>query len=172
MQARGCLGPLAIQASGPNSRYSLAGASAACLGPALTPTAPGPAPSQLHSLPAGVTEGARLLSGPAQSCPLIPSHSPPTRAPLAPVTAHGPTCCFPFKGQACFQGQGGCSVNITREPVTEPVTAGPGFQWCSVIYHPCVTGVWTSMLTGPHRARCWAPPGPQPRAEGRCPEEP
>lgn len=75
MQARGCLGPLTIQASGPNSRHSLADASAACLGPAPTPLpAPGPATSQLPSLPAGVTDGARLLSGPAQSCPLIPSH--------------------------------------------------------------------------------------------------
>lgn len=142
-------GPLIIQASGPNSRQT---GWRPCWLPGsmwVLPAAPSPAPSRLV-LPM-VSTGTRAQLGPVP-CP-VPYHSPPrglrwllwlhTGPPAAPHSL----------------GQGGCSVDITREPRS-------AFLWCSVIYQPYVTSIWTSMLTGPHGAWCRAPGGLRPGQSG------
>lgn len=145
------MGPLVIQASGPNSCRT--GWRPCWLHGSILvlPAAPSPAPSEPHSLPAGVTDGVHLCSGPAQPRPLF--LSPPPRIPLAPVAAHGPTCCSPFHGTRWVFSKHHFGARA----------CGP---MGSVIYQLCVTSIWTSMLTGPHGAWGRAPGGLSPGQSG------
>lgn len=146
-------GPLIIQASGPNSRQT---GWRPCWLPGsmwVLPAASSPAPSRLV-LPMVFT-GTQAQLGPVP-CP-VPSHSPPPRTPLAPVAAHGPTCCSPFPGTRWVfsrhhPGAWACvPVALCHLPAVCDQHLDLHAHWPT----------W-GMVQGP-----W---GPQPRAEWRCPE--
>lgn len=154
MQARGCLGPT----HHPSLRPKLPPDWLAPLLAAWVHMGP-PGCSQPCTLTAAlfllVLPMVFISLGPAWPCPLsCPLLLPSPRALRWLLWLHTGPPAAPHS-----LGQGGCSVNITREP-------GPVFLWRSVIYQPCVTNIWTSMLTGPHRAWCRAPGGLSPGQSG------
>lgn len=153
MQARGCLGPT----HHPSLRPKLPPDWLAPLLAAWVHVGP-PGCSQPCTLTAGVTDGVHRHSGPARPRPLsCPLPLPSPRTPLAPVAAHGPTCCSPFPGTRWV-----FSRHHPGARVCVPVVLCHLPAVCD--QHLDLHAHWPTwgMVQGP-----W---GPQPRAEWRCPE--
>lgn len=91
-------------------------------------------------------------------CP-VPSRSPPPRIPLAPVAAHGPTCCSPFHGTRWVFSKHHFGA-WARGPV-------------GLCHLPALCDKHLDLHAHrPTQGMGQGPWGPQPRAEWRCPEQP